>query len=224
MVEKYNLTAENIYNWDKKGFLISLVLKIKRIISRQSHKEGKLQGVIQNRSQEFITLLACICANMTALSTVLIYQGKSQDLINTWLNDLEEYNIIYFASSKKGWSSDMYSMAWLNKVFDPHTRDKAKRSRRLLIINGYLLHVNIAFINRCDRLKILVLILSPYSIHKLQPLDYGNFLLLAIFYGQEITAILTNSEGKISITKYMFYGYFKPAFEKAFCVKNIKSA
>jgi hypothetical protein len=47
---------------------------------------------------------------------------------------------------------------------------------------------------------------------------------LAIFYGQEITAILTNSEGETSITKHIFYGCFKPAFEKAFCVKNIESA
>jgi hypothetical protein len=81
-----------------------------------------------------------------------------------------------------------------------------------------------AFINRCDRLKILVLILPPHSIHKLQPLDYGNFLPLAIFYSQEITAILTNSKDKTSITKHIFYGCFKPAFEKAFYVKNIKSA
>jgi hypothetical protein len=81
-----------------------------------------------------------------------------------------------------------------------------------------------AFINRCNRLKILVLILSPYSTHKLQPLDCGNFLPLAIFYGQEITAVLTNSEGETSITKHMFYGYFKPAFEKAFYVENIESA
>jgi hypothetical protein len=57
---------------------------------------------MQNGSREFITLLACICANMTALPATLIYQGKSQDLIDTWLDDLEEYNIIYFASSKKG--------------------------------------------------------------------------------------------------------------------------
>ena len=224
MVEKYNLTAENIYNWDEKGFLIGLALKMKRIMSRQSHEEGKLQGAMQDGSREFITLLACICADMTALPAALIYQGKSQDLMDTWLDDLEEHDIAYFASSEKGWSSDAYGMAWLNKVFDPHTRDKAKRSRRLLIVDGHSSHVNMAFIDRCDRLKILVLILPPHSTHKLQPLDCGNFLPLAIFYGQEITAILTDSEGETSMTKRMFYGCFKPAFEKAFCVENIESA
>jgi hypothetical protein len=82
--------------------LIGLVLKIKRIMSRQSHEEGKLQGAMQDGSREFITLLACICADMTALPAALIYQGKSQDLIDTWLDDLEEHDIIYFALSKKG--------------------------------------------------------------------------------------------------------------------------
>jgi hypothetical protein len=57
---------------------------------------------MQNRSREFITLLACICADITALPAILIYQGKSQDLIDTWLNNLEEHDIVYFASSKKG--------------------------------------------------------------------------------------------------------------------------
>ena len=90
MVEKYNLTAENIYNWDEKGFLIGLALKLYRIIGRQAHEEEKLQRAIQDGSREFITLLACIYADMTALPAALIYQGKSQDLIDTWLDDLEE--------------------------------------------------------------------------------------------------------------------------------------
>jgi len=193
-------------------------------MSRQLHKEGKLQGAAQDGSQEFITLLACICADMTALPAALIYQGKSQDLMDTWLDDLDEHDIAYFASFKKGWSSDVYGLAWLNKVFDPHTKDKAKRSRRLLIVDGHSSHVNMAFISRCNRLKILVLILPPYSMHKLQPLDYGNFLPLAIYYGQEINGVLTDSEGETNMTKRMFYSCFKPAFEKAFYVENIESA
>ena len=81
-----------------------------------------------------------------------------------------------------------------------------------------------AFIDRYDRLKILVLILLPYSTHKLQPLDCGNFLPLLIYYGQEINAVLTDSKGESNMTKRMFYGLFKPVFKKAFSIENIKSA
>jgi hypothetical protein len=118
----------------------------------------------------------------------------------------------------------MYRLAWLNKVFDPHIKDKVKRSKRLLIINGYSLYVNIIFIDRCDRLKILVLILPLHLIHKLQPLNCGNFLLLSIYYRDKSNKVLVDSKGKSNITKRMFYGLFKPVFKKAFFVANIKSA
>jgi hypothetical protein len=81
-----------------------------------------------------------------------------------------------------------------------------------------------AFIDRCDRLKILVLILPPHSTHKLQPLDCGNFLPLSIYYGDESNKVLADSEGESNMTKRMFYGLFKPAFEKAFSIANIMSA
>jgi hypothetical protein len=44
-------------------------------------------------------------------------------------------------------SCDTYGLDWLTKVFDKHTREKAGRGRRLLIVDGYLLHVNMAFLN-----------------------------------------------------------------------------
>jgi hypothetical protein len=81
-----------------------------------------------------------------------------------------------------------------------------------------------AFIDRCDRLKILVLILPPYLIHKLQPLDCGNFLPLSIYYGDKSNKVLADSEGESNMTKRMFYGLFKPVFEKAFFIANIMSA
>ena len=158
------------------------------------------------------------------LPAALIYCGKSRDLIDTWVDDLQEEDVAYFASSEKGWSSDAYGLAWLNKVFDPHTRTKAKRSRRLLIVDGHSSHVNMAFLDRCDRLKILVLILPPHSTHKLQPLDCGNFQPLATRYSQGINRILSDSEGEASMTKRLFFGVFKPAFLQAFSEENIRSA
>jgi hypothetical protein len=37
-MEKYNITAENIYNWDEKGFLIGIANVVKRIMSREALK------------------------------------------------------------------------------------------------------------------------------------------------------------------------------------------
>jgi hypothetical protein len=55
--------------------------------------------------------LAAICANLTYLPAALIYRGKSRDLMDTWVDDLQEEDVAYFASSEKGWSSDAYGLA-----------------------------------------------------------------------------------------------------------------
>jgi hypothetical protein len=70
-------------------------------------------------------------------------------------------------SSANRWSSNAFGIAYLTKVFNPCTRAKAGRGRRLLIVDRHSSHVNIEFIRACDRLKILLLILPPYSTHRL---------------------------------------------------------
>lgn len=43
-MEKYNITAKNLYNWDEKGFLLSLARALKRIMTRHALKQGKIMG------------------------------------------------------------------------------------------------------------------------------------------------------------------------------------
>jgi hypothetical protein len=57
------------------------------------------------------------------------------------------------------------ALEWLIKVFDPYTCVKAERSRRLLIVDGHSSYVNMAFLDKCDQLRIIVLILLPHSTH-----------------------------------------------------------
>ena len=80
------------------------------------------------------------------------------------------------------------------------------------------------FLNICDRLRILVLILPPHSTHKLQPCDVGCFLPLATCYSQEVTNIIHKSAGLVSMTKRMFWPCFKRAWDNAVTPENINSA
>ena len=93
-------------------------------------------------------------------------------------------------SSVNGWLSNIFSLAYLTQVFDPCTRAKAGRGRRLLIVDRHSSHVNMEFIRTCDRLKIVLLILPPYSTHRLQPLDIGCFLPLSTNYTTEIERVI----------------------------------
>jgi hypothetical protein len=44
-IEKYNITAENIYNWDEKGFLIGQANITKRVISKEALKSSRITKV-----------------------------------------------------------------------------------------------------------------------------------------------------------------------------------
>jgi len=143
-------------------------------------RSKKVLGSIQDGSREFISLLVCICADGTAIPPGLIYQGESGDLQDVWLDDFDASSeLAYFAVSKKGWTNEELGMSWLKKIFDRNTRDKAGNSRRLLIVDGHSSHVNLKFIDYCDRNRIILAIFPPHSTHRLQPLDVGIFSPLA---------------------------------------------
>ena len=42
-IEQYGVEPQHIYNIDKKGFLVGILLKIKRIFSRRRYKEGSIK-------------------------------------------------------------------------------------------------------------------------------------------------------------------------------------
>ena len=86
-----------MYNFDEKGFNIGICRTKKRIVSKSQLHSKKMLGAIQDGSTEFISLVACICADRTTIPPALIYQGESGDLQDTWLMDKA-----YFAASEKG--------------------------------------------------------------------------------------------------------------------------
>ena len=60
------------------------------------------------------------------------------------------------------------------------------------------------FINTCDKYHILLLILPPYTTHRLQPLDVSLFSPLTIYYTQGLNQLLANNLGIINISKRAF--------------------
>jgi len=56
---------------------------------------------------------------------------------------------------------------WLTALFDPETKEKARRKYSLLILKSYGSHVTIKFINFCNINKILLAIYLLHSIYSL---------------------------------------------------------
>jgi hypothetical protein len=42
-ISKYDVKAGNIYNMDKKGFLLGILTRLKRVFSRRLYEEGRLR-------------------------------------------------------------------------------------------------------------------------------------------------------------------------------------
>jgi hypothetical protein len=75
-------------------------------------------------------------------------------------------------------------MDWLTRVFDRETRQKANfgREPRLLYLDGHISHINIEFIDWCDKHNIYICVYPPYITHRLQPLNKSVFAPLAAYY------------------------------------------
>ena len=135
-------------------------------MSSEVYQQGRITAANQDRNREFISLLACISADLTAIPPALIYKGEN--LQDTWFDDLQiGKDEAYFAISANGWSSNEIGKKWLVDVFDRHTKTKAGNRRRLLIVDGHNSHLNLEFIEICDKRRILILVLPPHSTHRL---------------------------------------------------------
>ena len=191
-------------------------------MSREALENGRITYASQDGSREFISLLACINATGAALPPSLIYKGEST-LQDTWLEDWLPKDTAHFAVSSNGWSCNALGLHWLEAIFHHYTSKRAGRGRRLLIVDGHSSHVNLKFIDLCDKLRILVLVLPPHSTHRLQPLDVSLFAPLASYYTKGLNELMMNSLAMVSISKRAFWSVFWPAWQKAFTPANIAS-
>ncbi|KAH5363543.1 hypothetical protein HBI48_081690 [Parastagonospora nodorum] len=104
-----------------------------------------------DRSREFLTLLACICADGSSLPPSLIYASTQGAIRSNWVEGIT---------------------AGDHDVFDRCTKNKPGRWR-LLILDGHGSHLTPEFLEYCNRHRILLMVFPPHSTHTLQPLDVG---------------------------------------------------
>jgi hypothetical protein len=174
-LSQYDIQPCNMYNMDEKGCMLGILTRSKRVFSRRLYEEGKIKAHVQDGNREWITLLACICADGSALAPALIYQSASGSIQDTWLQAMRPEDRVYISSSPSGWTNNDIGLSWLKKVFDRSTKEKAGRSYRLLILDGHGSHLTMDFIEYCDRNRILLAVYPPHSTHTLQPLDVVMF-------------------------------------------------
>jgi hypothetical protein len=148
---------------------------MKRIMTLAALKSGRVTKARQDGNREFISCLACISAVGRWIPPLLVYPGASNDLRASWVNDVTSESAAHFTVSPNGWSSNQIGRVWLKQVFERYTKPVRANIKRLLILDGYLSHVNMDFVKWADAYNIILLILPPHTTYRLQPLDVGLF-------------------------------------------------
>jgi hypothetical protein len=189
------------------------------------YEDGKIKAHIQDGSREWITLLACICADGTALNPAIIYQSASSSLQDSWLQAFDpDDHWAYFSASSSGWTNNDIGLAWLKQVFDCSTKAKARLSYRLLILDGHGSYLTKAFIEYCNQNRILLMIHPPHSTHMLQPLNVVMFKPLSSAYSCQVTAFMERCQGLTSMSKRDFCPMFMAAWGASFKEDTILKA
>jgi hypothetical protein len=216
-ITHYSVEPRHTYNMDEKGFLIGITGRSKRVFSRKMWERKEVRAAIQDGSREWITLLACVCADGSHLPPSLIYQSDASAIRSSWVEDIKAVeHSVHVTSSPSGWTNNDIGLASLEQVFDRYTKEKARQSYRLLILDGHGSHVTMDFIEYCDQNKILLAIFPPHSTHTLQPLDVCMFKPLSQAYSNELSAFLERSQGLSPIKKGDFFPLFWKAWVSSF--------
>ncbi len=218
------MEPSHVFNMDEKGFMLGVLGRSKRVFNKVVYEQKGVTAALQDGSREWITVLACICADGTALSPSLIFQSTSGALKSAWVEATDpEKHSVFFATSTSGWTNNDIGLAWL-KVFERETGRGARTGYRLLLLDGHSSHVTMDFIDYCNEHKILLAVFPPHATHRLQPLDVGMFGPLSTAYSTELSNHLHHSQGLLSVAKGDFFELFWRAWGSTFKPETIRKS
>jgi hypothetical protein len=110
---------------------------------------------------------------------------------------------------------------WLQRCFDPWTKEKANGHIRLLICDGHDSHISATFIRYCYENNIAVFLLIPHSSHLIQPLDVGVFGPLKAAMKSQLNTIFRT--GIACLKKVEWIENYVKARQKVMICQNIEA-
>ena len=111
-MKEYDIDKRNTYNMDEKGIMIGAVGRQKRIFSKRLFKKKQFKQMLQDGNREWISLLACVRADGTALPPALIYPADLKNIQDTWVEDVKVgEHMAFFGVSGSGWSNNGLGLA-----------------------------------------------------------------------------------------------------------------
>lgn len=156
---QYDLEPAHTYNMDEKGFAIGVTDRSKRFFDKVLYGKKHFKQSLHDGNREWVTLLACICADESTLPPGIIYAATGRAVQASWVASIDKKeHQVHFTTSPNSCTNNDLGLTWLEQVFERYIKGKARRKWRLLIIDGHGSHVTRDFIAYCDKHKTLLLI------------------------------------------------------------------
>jgi len=205
--------AENTYNMDETGVLLSILNSLKVLVSKSELKDYRGAGV----KRTLITAIECVSADGRCLYPLIIWPAATHR--STWT--VHPTPSWHFGHSNTGYTDTTISLYWIQHVFDPQTKDRANGKPRLLINNGFGTHESLELMKFCYENNIILCRLPSHTSHKLQPCNVGIFGPLKAAYREEVERLYRG--GSNMIGKQHFTLLYNRARRKAITPRNITS-
>jgi hypothetical protein len=207
------ILQENVYNMDETGVLLSDLNTVKVLVSRSDVQSCRGVGL----RRTMITAVECISADGRCLPPLIIWPGKT--LQNTWIS--HETPDWHYACSDTGYMNSTINLYWVQKVFDPATRQRADGKPRILIMDGFNTHESLNVMTYCFENNIILCRQPSHTTHKTQPCDVGVFSPLKTAYREQVDLLYRG--GAESVNKAHFTKLYSQARSLAMTSRNIRS-
>ena len=125
-------------------------------------------------------------------------------------------------TSDRGWTDGNIGRNWLEQIFDPETKEKARGKPRVLLLDGHSSHYTLAFIDYARANNIILLGYPAHCTHALQGLDVVCFAKMKEAWKQEIVTFEDEKMRKVSKSEFTFL--WSHAYQSAFTPDTISAA
>ena len=220
-VAKFEISAENKFNMDKKGVLLGQANVAKILLpdtAQQRRRHAQYKKIPGGR--ESVTVIEAVSADGVALRPFIIL--RAQNVWEKWTaieGTTSDWNL---ATSTKGWTDDDLGLEWL-KLFNQESKPANLQDFRLLLVDNHSSYCTGRFIMHCLQNRIILIAFPPHSTHLFQPLDVGLFSPLQNYYSAQILDHAQYSGGR-GVSKEDFLKYYHRARSRALTPHNIRSA
>ncbi|KAI0992117.1 hypothetical protein K3495_g16069, partial [Podosphaera aphanis] len=149
LMSKYEITDNDLYNFDETGFMIGMITP--SMVVTRADRRGRAKS-IQPGNREWATAIECISASGRCLPPFIIVQGKYH--LENWTTESGFPRDWVIKPTANGWTDNETGLQWL-KHFDKHTRQHEQATYRMIILDGHESHVSAMFDEYCRDNKII---------------------------------------------------------------------